>query len=329
MPSFSELTSKLTVPAVAAPMFLVSTPQLVIAQSTAGIVGAFPTLNARPAAQLCEWLTEITEALASHNNRYPGRPAGPFAANLIIHRSNDRLEQDLAAVVDHQVPIVITSLGLRPDVIEAVHSYGGIVLHDVINNGFAHKAIERGCDGLIAVAAGAGGHGGTLSPFALVGEIRQWFAGPLLLSGAISHGRAILAAQAAGADLAYIGSAFIATDEADASRAYKDEIIRSSAADIVYTNLFTGVHGNYLRGSITAAGLDPDDLPESDPSAMNFGSTGTTAAKVWRDLWGSGQGIGPLQEVVPAATLVARLASEYTEAHRRLTTLPLPVAAVH
>ncbi|WP_280200667.1 NAD(P)H-dependent flavin oxidoreductase [Nocardia cyriacigeorgica] len=318
MPLPPVLTRNLRLPAVAAPMFLISKPKLVIAQSTAGVVGAFPTLNARSTEILRGWLDEITMALAEHDERHPEAPAASYAANLIVHRSNDRLAEDLAAIVDYRVPIVITSLGLRDDVIEAVHSYGGIVLHDVINDRFARKAIGSGCDGLIALAAGAGGHARALSPFALINEIRAWFDGPLLLSGAIAHGRSVLGAQAAGADLAYIGSAFIATDEADAVEAYKAEIVQSAAADIVYTNLFTGVHGNYLRGSIVAAGLDPDDLGESDPSTMDFGSGGNTDAKAWRDIWGSGQGIGAVRAVVPVASLVDRLAGEYVTATQQL-----------
>ncbi|MET9213830.1 MULTISPECIES: NAD(P)H-dependent flavin oxidoreductase [unclassified Nocardia] len=307
----TKLARSLTLPVVAAPMFLISKPKLVVAQSRSGVIGSFPTLNARSVESLRDWLAEIGEAVSG----------APYAANLIVHRSNTRWEADLAAVVEHRVPVVITSLGLRSEVVGAVHSYGGIVLHDVINNRFARKAAEAGYDGLIAVAAGAGGHAGTLSPFALLSEIRQWFDGLLLLSGAIAHGRSVLAAQAAGADLAYVGSAFIATEEADAADAYKQQISSSAAADIVYTNLFTGVHGNYLRGSIIAAGLDPDNLPVSDPSAMNFGSGGNTDAKAWRDIWGSGQGIGTIDEVVPVASLIERLTREYTEAGRRLTAL--------
>ncbi|MFD6452581.1 NAD(P)H-dependent flavin oxidoreductase [Nocardia sp. NPDC060220] len=297
-------------------MFLISKPKLVIAQSRSGVVGSFPTLNARSVESLREWLAEINEAVADANT--------PYAANLIVHRSNTRWEADLAAVVEHRVPVVITSLGLRSEVVGAVHSYGGIVLHDVINNRYARKAVEAGYDGLIAVATGAGGHAGTLSPFALLSEIRQWFDGLLLLSGAIAHGRSVLAAQAAGADLAYVGSAFIATDEADAADAYKQQISTSEAADIVYTNLFTGVHGNYLRGSIVAAGLDPDNLPVSDPSVMNFGSGGNADAKAWRDIWGSGQGIGTVDQVVPVATLIDRLTREYVEARQRLAALTTP-----
>ncbi|MBL1078187.1 nitronate monooxygenase [Nocardia sp. 2] len=317
------LSERLRLPAVASPMFIVSGPELVIAQCKAGVVGSFPSLNARPHAQFREWLIRITEELAKHDADNPERPSAPFAVNLIVHKSNDRLEQDLATVVEFQVPIVITSLGARADVNEAVHSYGGIVLHDVINNVFARKAVERGADGLIAVAAGAGGHAGAQSPFALLQEIRAWFDGPLLLSGAIGHGRSVLAAQAAGADLAYIGSAFIATDEANAVPGYKQMIVDSSAADIVYSSRFTGVHGNYLRPSISAAGLDPDNLGDRDPSVMDFGtdeSTGTEA-KPWRDIWGSGQGIGTIDAVRPVADVVDRLAAEYVEAKSRLLQL--------
>ncbi|WP_405489982.1 NAD(P)H-dependent flavin oxidoreductase [Nocardia sp. NBC_00511] len=318
------LSERLRLPAVASPMFIVSGPELVIAQCKAGIVGSFPSLNARPQAQFEEWLVRIDEELAKHDADNPDQPSAPYAVNLIVHKSNDRLEEDLATVVEHQVPIVITSLGARPDVNEAVHSYGGIVLHDIINNVFAHKAVERGADGLIAVAAGAGGHAGPQSPFALVQEIREWFDGPLLLSGSIAHGRSILAAQAAGADLAYIGSAFIATDEANAVPGYKQMIVDSGAGDIVYSNLFTGVHGNYLRGSITAAGMDPNNLAQSDPTAMDFGAgepSDTPGAKPWKDIWGSGQGIGAVDAVLPTADLVDRLAREYAEAKARLLAL--------
>jgi len=313
-----SLRDTLRLPAVAAPMFIVSTPELVIAQCKAGIVGSFPALNARPAEELEHWLEQITTALAEHDRSHPEQKAAPFAVNQIVHGSNDRLEHDLELCVKFKVPIVITSLGAKPMVNEAVHSYGGIVLHDVINNRFAHKAIDKGADGLIAVAAGAGGHAGATSPFALVQEIREWFDGPLLLSGAIATGDAILAAQAMGADLAYIGSAFIATAEARAEAAYKEAIVTHGAADIVYTNLFTGVHGNYLRPSIEAAGLDPDKLPESDPSAMSFGSGGDSDAKAWKDIWGCGQGIGAVKEVPAAAELVARLQREYAAARQRL-----------
>ncbi|MEE2058589.1 NAD(P)H-dependent flavin oxidoreductase [Rhodococcus artemisiae] len=319
------LTQRLRLPVVASPMFIVSGPDLVIAQCTAGIVGSFPTLNARPQAQLREWLTQITEALAKYDANNPDTPSAPFAVNLIVHKSNDRLEEDLATVVDFQVPIVITSLGARADVNDAIRSYGGIVLHDIINNRYARKAIDKGADGLIAVSAGAGGHAGTQSPFALVQEIRQWFDGPLLLSGSIAHGRSILAAQAAGADLAYIGSAFIATTEANAVDDYKQMIVDSHADDIVYSNLFTGVHGNYLRGSIAAAGLDPDNLALSDPSAMNFDtgekSDSASTAEAWRDIWGAGHGVGALDAIVSAADLVERLDREYSDAHRQIREL--------
>jgi nitronate monooxygenase len=305
----------LSIPVIGAPLFIVSNPRLVIEQCKAGIVGAVPALNARPASQLDEWLHEITEALAAHDRAHPGRPAAPFAINQIVHRSNDRLEHDMALVAKYRVPVVITSLGARTDVNDAIHGYGGIVLHDVINNFFARKAIEKGADGLIAVAAGAGGHAGVKSPFALVQEIREWFQGPLALSGAIANGGAVLAAQAMGADLAYVGSAFIATDEARASDAYKQAIVAGSSDDIVYSSLFTGVHGNYLKASVRNAGLDPDHLPESDPSKMNFGSGST---KAWKDIWGCGQGIGAVHEVVPAAALVERLRQEYRQAKARL-----------
>lgn len=309
------LKDTLSLPLIGSPLFIISNPELVIAQCKAGIVGSFPALNARPAPVLEEWLVRITSELAAYNAAHPEKPAAPFAVNQIVHSSNDRLEHDLALCVKYKVPIIITSLGARPELNEAVHSYGGITLHDVINNRFAKKAIEKGADGLIAVAAGAGGHAGTLSPFALVQEIRQWFDGPLVLSGAIAHGGAILAAQAMGADLAYMGSAFIATQEANAQEAYKRMIVESSADDIVYSSLFTGVHGNYLKPSIRAAGLDPDNLPASDPSKMNFGSGST---KAWKDIWGAGQGVGAVREVLPAAQLIARLMREYDEAKRRL-----------
>jgi nitronate monooxygenase len=298
------LSRPLSLPVMAAPMFIASGPELVVAQCNAGIIGSFPALNARPATQVRDWISQIVEQTDD----------APFAVNLIVHRTNDRLDEDVRTLVDLKVPIVITSLGAREDVNEAIHSYGGIVLHDVINNRFAHKAIEKGADGLIAVAAGAGGHAGTISPFALVQEIRQWFDGPLLLSGAIAHGRSILAAQAVGADLAYVGSAFLATHEANAVDDYKDMIVASSAADIVYSNTFTGVHGNYLRGSIVAAGLDPDSLIGSDPSAMDMGSERGGDAKAWRDIWGSGQGIGVVEQRQSTAELVERLRNEYEEA---------------
>jgi nitronate monooxygenase len=318
------LRGRLSLPVIASPMFIVSGPDLVVAQCSSGVVGSFPALNARPAEKLGDWLTEIDERLAAA--RATGATVAPYAVNQIVHRSNDRLEHDVAMCVEHEVPIVITSLGARADVYDAVHSYGGIVLHDVIDDRFAHKAIDKGADGLIAVAAGAGGHAGTTSPFALVREIRRWFDGPLALSGAIAHGSSVLAAQAAGADLAYIGSAFLATAEAQAAEGYKQMVVDSSAADIVYSNLFTGVHGNYLAGSIVAAGLDPTDLPTSDPSAMSFGSDG--GAKAWRDVWGSGQGIGTVDAVVPAAELIARLGREYAEAKAALDAAVIAPAAV-
>ncbi|MGZ5155747.1 MAG: NAD(P)H-dependent flavin oxidoreductase [Caldimonas sp.] len=305
----------LPLPIIGAPLFIISNPKLVVAQCTAGVVGAMPSLNARPAEQLDEWLAEITETLAAWNRDHPERPAAPFAINQIVHKSNDRLDHDMAMCARYKVPIVITSLGARTDVNDAVHSWGGIVMHDVINNGFAKKAIEKGADGLIAVAAGAGGHAGVKSPFALVAEIREWFDGPLALSGAISSGGAVLAARAMGADFAYIGSAFIATEEARAVEAYKQMIVDSSSDDIVYSSLFTGVHGNYLKGSIRNAGLDPDALPESDPSKMNFGGD---ARKAWKDIWGCGQGIAAIKKVVPARELIERLAREYDEARLRL-----------
>jgi nitronate monooxygenase len=309
------LKDRLRIPVVGSPLFIISHPPLVLAQCKAGIVGSFPALNARPAAQLDEWLAEITETLAAHDAANPQARAAPFAVNQIVHKSNGRLEADLALCVKYKVPIVITSLGAVPEVNDAVHSYGGIVLHDIIHDRHARKAIEKGADGLIAVATGAGGHAGTLSPFALVQEIRQWFDGPLLLSGAIAHGGAVLAAQAMGADLAYIGSPFIATREARATDAYKEMIVESKAADIVYSNLFTGVHGNYLKGSIRAAGMDPDALPEADPSKMDFGGDST---KAWKDIWGCGQGIGAVHDIVGAAELVERLAAEYAAARQRL-----------
>lgn len=315
------LQDALALPAVAAPLFIISCPELVVAQCKSGIVGSFPALNARGKGEFEQWLIQITQQLDSYNQSNPDTPAAPFAVNQIVHRSNDRLQEDLQLCVKYQVPIVITSLGAREAVNEAVHSYGGIVLHDIINNTFAQKAIAKGADGLIAVAAGAGGHAGTLSPLALISEIREWFDGPLLLSGAIGSGDSILAAQAMGADLGYIGSAFIATKEARASEAYKQAIIDCAAADIVYSNLFTGVHGNYLRPSIENAGLDPDNLPQSDPSQMNFGSGGNTDAKAWKDIWGCGQGIGPVKDLLSAADLVARLQAEYRAAYKRLTSL--------
>jgi len=306
---------KLPLPIIGAPLFIVSTPKLVIAQCIAGVVGSMPALNARPASQLDEWLAEITETLSSYNRAHPERPAAPFAINQIVHKSNDRLDHDMQMSVKYKVPITITSLGAREDINAAAHSYGGVVLHDIINNRFAHKAIEKGADGLIAVAAGAGGHAGVKSPFALVQEIRQWFDGPLALSGSIATGGAVLAAQAMGADFGYIGSAFIATEEARAADAYKQAIVDSNSDDIVYSNLFTGVHGNYLAPSVRAAGLDPDHLPESDPSRMNFGGD---AKKAWKDIWGCGQGIGAIDKVRSTADFVAQLRREYHEARARL-----------
>lgn len=316
--SLPAVLSRLRLPVVGAPLFVISNPELVIAQCTAGIVGAFPSLNARPVSVLDEWLHQITETLAAWDKAHPETPAAPFAVNQIVHRSNNRLEQDLELCGKWKVPVVITSLGAREELNHAVHSWGGITLHDVINNRFAHKALEKGADGLIAVAAGAGGHAGTISPFALVAEIRAWFAGPLALSGSIANGRSILAALAMGADLAYIGSAFIATKEANAAEAYKQAIVDASADDIVYTNLFTGVLGNYLKPSIIAAGLDPEHLPESDPTKMNFASGGESSAKAWRDIWGCGQGIGAVHDVPGAAELIARLGKEYQEARAAL-----------
>jgi nitronate monooxygenase len=309
----AAIKDRLSIPVIGAPLFIVSIPDLVIAQCKAGIVGSFPALNARPQELLEEWLIRIRSELDAHDAAHPDRPSAPFAVNQIVHKSNERLEHDLELCVKYKAPIVITSLGAREDVNHAVHSYGGIVLHDIINNRFAHKAIEKGADGLIAVAAGAGGHAGVLSPFALVQEIRQWWEGPLALSGAIANGRAVLAAQAMGADVAYIGSAFIATKEANAIDSYKEAIVAGTMSDIVYTNLFTGVHGNYIKQSIINAGLDPDNLPVSDPSKMNFAS-GSSKSKAWRDIWGSGQGIGAVAAVVGAGELVARLTREYEAA---------------
>ena len=309
---------RLRLPVIGSPLFIVSGPELVIAQCKAGIVGSFPALNARPQAQLDEWLHQITEELSAHNRDNPDRPAAPFAVNQIVHRSNDRIEADMATCAKWQVPLVITSLGAREEIFDAVRGWGGITLHDVITDRFARKAIEKGADGLIPVAAGAGGHAGTLSPFALMQEIRAWFDGLVALSGSIGHGRSILAAQALGANFAYIGSPWIATDEANADAGYKQGIVDGDAAGIVYTNLFTGVHGNYLRSSIEAAGMDPDDLPTSDPSKMNFGSGGNTKAKAWKDIWGSGQGIGTVKSVGPVADMLERLATEYDEAKASL-----------
>jgi nitronate monooxygenase len=315
MSKLPAVLQQLKFPVIASPLFIISNPKSVIAQCKAGVVGSMPALNARPAEQLEEWLIEITEALDAHNRAHPDKPAAPFAINQIVHKSNDRLDHDMAMCVKYKVPIIITSLGAREDVNAAAHSYGGIVLHDIINNKFAKKAIEKGADGLVAVAAGAGGHAGVKSPFALIQEIREWFDGPIALSGAIANGGAILAAQAMGADFAYIGSAFIATEEARAATEYKQAIVEASSDDIVYSNLFTGVHGNYLAPSIRNAGLDPDNLPESDASKMNFGGD---AKKAWKDIWGCGQGIGAVKAVLPTADLVARLQREYEEARARL-----------
>ncbi len=315
MSTLPPVLQRPTLPVIGSPLFIISTPQLVIEQCKAGIVGSMPSLNARPAAQLDDWLAEITETLAAWDKAHPEQPSAPFAINQIVHKSNDRLEHDMQVCAKYKVPIVITSLGAREDVNQAVHSWGGVVLHDIINNKFAKKAIEKGADGLIAVAAGAGGHAGVKSPFALIQEIRQWFDGPLALSGSIASGGAVLAAQAMGADFAYIGSAFIATHEARAADAYKQAIVEGNSDDIVYSNLFTGVHGNYLAPSIRAAGLDPENLPEADPSKMNFGGG---AQKAWKDIWGSGQGIGAITEVTSTAELVARLRREYQAARERL-----------
>ncbi|WP_313603804.1 nitronate monooxygenase family protein [Rhizobium sp.] len=312
------LKDRLRLPVVASPLFIISHPQLTLAQCKAGVVGAFPALNARPESQLDEWLAQITEELSAHDAANPDRPSAPFAVNQIVHTSNRRLEHDLMMCVKYKVPIVISSLGAVPEVNAAVHSYGGIVLHDIINNRHAKSAIRKGADGLIAVATGAGGHAGTLSPFALVQEIREWFDGPLLLAGAIATGGGILAAQAMGADMAYIGSPFIATDEARASDGYKQMIVDSNAADIVYSNYFTGIHGNYLKGSIAAMGLDPNALPEADPSKMDFDKA-TTGAKAWKEIWGAGQGVGAVKAVSSVAELVDRLEGEYMQARRRLS----------
>lgn len=315
MSKLPPVLQNLSLPVIGSPLFIISNPKLVIEQCKAGVVGSMPALNARPAELLDEWLAEITETLAAYNKANPDKPAAPFAINQIVHKSNDRLEHDMQVCAKYKVPIIITSLGAREDVNQAVHAWGGVVLHDIINNKFAHKAIEKGADGLIAVAAGAGGHAGTKSPFALIQEIRQWFDGPLALSGSIASGGAVLAAQAMGADFGYIGSAFIATHEARASEAYKQAIVDGNSDDIVYSNLFTGVHGNYLAPSIRAAGMDPDNLPESDPSKMNFGGD---AKKAWKDIWGCGQGIGAINAVTSTAELVAKLRREYEAARARL-----------
>jgi nitronate monooxygenase len=312
------LRDRLRLPVIASPLFIVSGPDLVIAQCKAGVVGSFPSLNARPISQLDEWLAQITEELADWDRAHPDAPSAPFAVNQIVHKTNNRLDADMELCAKYKAPVVITSLGAREDVNRAVHGWGGVVMHDVISDFFAHKAIEKGADGLIPVAAGAGGHASRLSPFAMVQELRAWFDGPIALSGAIANGASILAAQAMGADLAYIGSAFIATKEANAVVGYKEMIVERGGEDIVYTNLFTGVHGNYLRPSIERAGLDPDNLPQSDPSKMNFGSGGNQEAKAWRDIWGCGQGIGAVKEILGAGDLVARLASEYEGAKRSL-----------
>jgi nitronate monooxygenase len=309
---------RLRLPVIGSPLFIVSGPELVIAQCKAGVVGSFPALNARPQSLLDEWLHQITEELAAWDRDNPDRLSAPYAVNQIVHKSNDRLEADIATCAKWKVPITITSLGAREELNQAVHGWGGITLHDVIDDRFARKAVEKGADGLIPVAAGAGGHAGVQSPFALVQEIREWFDGPVALSGAIGHGRSILAAQACGADLAYIGSAFIATEEANADPGYKNGIVEGRAADIVYSNLFTGVHGNYLRGSIVASGMDPDNLPEGDLKTMNFGSGGNTKVKAWKDIWGSGQGISPVRDVLPVADFVAQLEDQYLAARREL-----------
>ena len=315
MSKLPPILQQLRFPVIGSPLFIISNPKLIIAQCTSGVIGSMPALNARPLSQLDEWLAEIKEALAAWDRAHPDQPAAPFAINQIVHKSNARLDQDMELCAKHKVPVVITSLGAREEVNEAVHGWGGVVMHDVINDRFAHKAVEKGADGLIAVAAGAGGHAGVKSPFALIAEIRDWFDGPLALSGAIATGGAILAAQAMGADFAYIGSAFIATEEARAVDAYKQMLVDCTSDDIVYSNLFTGVHGNYLAPSIRAAGLDPEHLPESDPSKMNFAEN---AKKAWKDIWGSGQGIGAIKAVLPAAELVARLKGEYQAARARL-----------
>ena len=323
------LSQRLRLPVIASPLFIISGPDLVIAQCKAGIVGSFPSLNARPISQLDEWLARITEELADWDRKNPDRPSAPFAVNQIVHKTNNRLEEDVALCKKYKVPLIITSLGANPEMNAEIHSWGGVILHDVINDKFARKAIEKGADGLIPVAAGAGGHAGGLSPFALMQELRQWFDGPIALSGSIACGRSILAAQAMGADLAYVGSAFIATKEANAVQGYKDMIVESSGEDIVYSNLFTGVHGNYLRPSIERAGLDPDNLPEADPSKMNFGSGGNTEAKAWKDIWGCGQGIGVLKDIPSAGEYVDRLAAEYEAAKAELAAKTALTAGRH
>ncbi|MBY0221088.1 MULTISPECIES: NAD(P)H-dependent flavin oxidoreductase [Sporosarcina] len=316
MMNLQELKKSMRIPVIGSPMFIISNPKLVIEQCKAGIIGSMPALNARPSSQFDEWLAEITEELAEYNTKNPDRPAAPFAINQIVHRSNERLEEDMETCKKYKVPIIITSLGAREDVYQAAHSYGGVVLHDVINNMFAKKAIEKGADGLIAVAAGAGGHAGPKSPFALIQEIRDWFDGPLALAGSIATGGSILAAEAMGADFAYIGSPFIATEEARAVEEYKQAIVKANSDDIVYSNYFTGVHGNYLAPSIRASGLDPDNLPESDPTKMNFG--GDAGQKAWKDIWGCGQGIGVIDQVQSTKDYVAQLEEQYNEAKERL-----------
>ena len=315
MSKLPSIFSTMTFPVIASPLFIISNPKTVIAQCINGVVGSMPSLNARPLSQLDEWLAEITETLAAHNRAHPDQPAAPFAINQIVHKSNERLEEDMALCVKYKVPLIITSLGAREEINQAAHSYGGVVMHDIINNKFAHKAIEKGADGLIAVATGAGGHAGVKNPFALIQEIRQWFDGPLALSGSIANGGAILASLAMGADFAYIGSAFIATDEARAAEEYKQCIVNSNSDDIVYSNLFTGVHGNYLAPSIRSAGMDPDNLPESDPSKMNFAGDKT---KAWKDIWGCGQGIGVIDKVQSTADLIAQFKREFEDAKHRL-----------
>jgi nitronate monooxygenase len=315
MSKLPAIFSTMTFPVIASPLFIISNPKTVIAQCINGVVGSMPSLNARPLSQLDEWLAEITETLAAHNRAHPDQPAAPFAINQIVHKSNERLDEDMALCVKYKVPLIITSLGAREEINQAAHSYGGVVMHDIINNKFAHKAIEKGADGLIAVATGAGGHAGVKSPFALIQEIRQWFDGPVALSGSIASGGAILASLAMGADFAYIGSAFIATDEARAAEEYKQCIVNSNSDDIVYSNLFTGVHGNYLAPSIRSAGMDPDNLPESDPSKMNFAGDKT---KAWKDIWGCGQGIGVIDKVQSTADLIAQFKREFEDAKRRL-----------
>jgi nitronate monooxygenase len=316
--TLQEIKRRMSIPVIGSPLFIISNPDLVIAQCKAGIVGSFPALNARPAEVLEQWLQRITSELAEYDRQHPDRPSAPFAVNQIVHKTHDRLDHDVAMCVKYKVPLIITSLGAREEVNDAIHSYGGMVLHDVINQTFAHKAIEKGADGLILVASGAGGHAGTQSAFALVQETREWFKGPIALSGSIATGEAVLAAEAMGADFGYIGSAFIATREANAAEGYKQMIVDSSAKDILYSNLFTGVHGNYLRPSIVAAGLDPENLPQGDPSKMQFGSGGSAKSKAWRDIWGCGQGIGAVREVQGAGEYVAQLVAQYQAARERL-----------